>query len=49
VADAKVSTFPGVGEGEDLRLEDEGLTGAALEVAERLIRLSAFRLAKSQN
>jgi len=49
VADAKVSTFAGVGEGEDLRLEAEGLTGAALEVDERLIHLSAFRLAKSRN
>jgi hypothetical protein len=47
VADAKVSTFVGVGEGEDLRLEAEGLTGAALEVDERLVHLSAFRIQKS--
>lgn len=32
VADAKVTTFDGVGEGQDLRLEADGLTGAALEV-----------------
>jgi hypothetical protein len=47
VADAKMSTFAGVGEGQDLRLEAEGLTGAALEVDERLIHLSAFRMPKN--
>ena len=44
VADAKVSTFAGVGEGEDLRLEAEGLTGAALAVDDRIVHLSAFRM-----
>ena len=46
VADAKVFTFNGVGEGLDLRLEADALTGAALEVDENLIHLSAFRIPK---
>jgi hypothetical protein len=49
VADAKVSTFAGVGEGQDLRLEAEGLTGAALEVDERIVHLSAFRISTTRN
>lgn len=44
VAEAKVSSFAGVGEGQDLRLEAKGLTGAALEVDARLIHLTAFRM-----
>jgi hypothetical protein len=49
VADARVSTFAGVGLGSDLRLEAEGLTGAALEVDEQLIHLSAFGVSKLHN
>jgi hypothetical protein len=49
VANAKVSTVAGVGKGEDLWLEAEGLKSAALEVDERLIHLSASRIAKNRN
>jgi hypothetical protein len=49
VANAKVSTFAGVGEGEDLRLEAEGLTGAALAVDDRIVHLSAFRMPNIRN
>ena len=49
VADAKVSTFAGVGEGQDLRLEADGLTGAALEVDDRIVHLSAFRMGGVRN
>jgi hypothetical protein len=48
VAEAKVSTFAGVGEGEDLRLEADSLTGAALAVDEKVVHLSAFRLGNGQ-
>jgi hypothetical protein len=44
VADARVTTFDGAGVGLDLRLEAEGLTGAGLEVDDRLVHLSAFRI-----
>jgi hypothetical protein len=49
VADAKVAEFAGVGEGQDLRLEAEGLTGAALEVDDRVVHLSAFRMGSIRN
>ncbi len=49
VAEARVSTFPGTGEGNDLRLEAEGLTGAALAVDDRIVHLSAFKLRPNQN
>jgi hypothetical protein len=48
VADAKVTSFDGVGgEARDLRLEGGKLIGAALEVDDRLVHLSAFKTAKS--
>lgn len=38
----KAETFPAVGEGEDVRLAGEGLTGAALVARGRVVHLSAF-------
>ena len=45
---AVVNCFPAVGEGQDIRLQGEGLTGGALEVEERVIHMCAFRLAESE-
>lgn len=47
VARVKLETFPAIGEGEDLRLSSGGLTGAALTKKERVVHLSAFRIAES--
>jgi hypothetical protein len=47
VAEARVSTFAAVGEREDLRLEADGLMGAALAVDERIVHLSAFQTPKT--
>lgn len=41
--DAQMNTFPGVGEGEDVRLQAPNITGAALVARNRVIHLSAFR------
>ncbi len=43
-AKSVVNSFPALGEGHDLRLQGEGLTGGALEVDERVLHLCAFRL-----
>ncbi len=43
-AKAAVERFPAVGEGEDLRLHGERLTGGALVKEDRVIHLCAFRL-----
>jgi hypothetical protein len=40
---AHVQRFPAVGEGEDLRLDAPGVSGAALVARDRIIHLSAFR------
>ncbi len=45
VAQAKLETFPAIGDGEDLRLSARHLTGAALAKQDRVVHLSAFRLA----
>ena len=37
-----IERFPAVGEGEDLRLEGDGIGGGALVVRERVIHLCAF-------
>lgn len=42
ISQAQANVYPGVGEGEDVRLEAPGLTGAALVARERVIHLSAF-------
>ncbi len=44
VTQAKLETFPAIGEGEDLRLSARELTGAALAKKERVVHLSAFRI-----
>ncbi len=46
-ARSQVNRFPALGEGYDLRLKGDGLTGGALEVNERVLHLCAFRLAES--
>ncbi len=43
-AQASVERFPAIGEGEDLRLRSEHLSGGALAVEDRLVHLCAFRL-----
>lgn len=40
---AQMNTFPGVGEGKDVRLRAPDITGAALVARNRVIHLSAFR------
>jgi len=45
---ADVNRFSAVGEGHDLRLQGDGLTGGALEVEERVIHMCAFRLAEAE-
>jgi hypothetical protein len=45
IARAQIATFPAVGEGEDWRLHDHGVTGGALVKDGRLIHLCAFRVA----
>jgi len=47
-AAAIVNRFPAVGEGHDLRLQGNGITGGALAVGERIIHLCAFRLAEEK-
>ncbi len=44
VSDAGEKSFPGVGEGEDFRLESGKITGAALTVEGRVVHLSAFKV-----
>lgn len=44
VGSARVSEHPSVGEGWDLRLSGERLSGGALYARERVVHLSAFRL-----
>lgn len=39
-----IERFPAVGEGEDLRLEGDGIGGGALVVRKRVIHLCAFRV-----
>lgn len=41
---ARQESFPAVGEGTDLRLSGERLSGGALLVGERIVHLAAFRL-----
>ncbi|RLJ17273.1 hypothetical protein DJ030_14540 [bacterium endosymbiont of Escarpia laminata] len=48
-ARAAVECFPAVGEGEDLRLHGERLTGGALVKENRVIHLCAFRLQVRDN
>ncbi|RLJ17523.1 hypothetical protein DJ031_14535 [bacterium endosymbiont of Escarpia laminata] len=48
-ARAAVECFPAVGEGEDLRLHGERLTGGALVKEDRVIHLCAFRLQGRDN
>jgi hypothetical protein len=43
-ANAIVEKFPAVGEGDDLRLRGEHLSGGALVVDERIVHLCVFRL-----
>jgi len=43
ISNLPVNVYPGVGEGEDVRLEAPGITGAALVARERVIHLSAFQ------
>jgi hypothetical protein len=43
-ANATVEKFPAVGEGDDLRLRGEHLSGGALVVDERIVHLCVFRL-----
>lgn len=45
VRSARVSEHPSVGEGWDIRLTGEQLSGGALYARERIVHLSAFRLA----
>jgi hypothetical protein len=47
VSNAHTASYSGVGEGEDVRLEASGLTGAALVARERVIHLSAFQTGRS--
>ena len=44
VAEARCDTFPGVGQGTDVRMSGPGLTGAALVTSGRLVHLNAFRV-----
>ncbi len=41
-AAAKVTIYPSVGLGEDLRLSGDGLTGSCLTLGDRLIHLALF-------
>jgi hypothetical protein len=43
VEGAHVDTFPAIGEGTDLRLDGNGITGAALRARDRIVHLNAFR------
>jgi hypothetical protein len=45
---AAVNRFPALGEGSDLRLQGDGLTGGALEVDEKIVHLCAFRLPETE-
>ena len=42
VSEANVETFPTVGAGEMLRLSGDGVTGSALQEADRIVHLAAF-------
>ncbi len=42
VVAAKEEEYPALGEGQDVRLTGQGLTGAALAVNGRVVHLSAF-------
>jgi hypothetical protein len=44
LAGSEVKQYPAVGEGEDIRLSNVGLTGAALAARGRVIHLSAFAM-----
>ncbi len=44
VGQASMETFPAVGEGEDIRISAQNLTGAALANKDRVVHLSAFHL-----
>lgn len=44
IAKARVAAFPGVGEGEDLRLQATGLSGGALARDGRIVHLCAFEV-----
>lgn len=46
VAKAQFGTFPAIGAGTDLRLEEPGLAGGGLAVDDRLVHLCAFPLAR---
>ena len=46
VAESKSEEFPAVGEGVDIRISGEKLTGAALATDDRVIHLSAFATRK---
>lgn len=39
---AAVETFPAIGEGQDIRLQGEGIAGGALAKGDRLVHLAAF-------
>ena len=43
VTEANVSQFPAIGEGQDLRLNGNGISGAALLANDRIVHLAAFR------
>ncbi|MCK5739070.1 hypothetical protein KAH55_07810 [bacterium] len=47
-ATAIVNRFPAVGEGHDLRLQGNNITGGALAVEDRIIHLCAFQLAEDE-
>lgn len=47
-ATAVISRFPAIGEGRDIRLQGNNITGGALAVGERIMHLCAFRLAKKE-
>ncbi len=49
VGQARMETFPAIGEGDDIRISARDLTGAALAKKERLVHLSAFRLVERVN
>ncbi len=46
ISDGKAEEFPAVGEGRDIRLSGQNLTGAALVAEDRVIHLSAFAIGK---
>ncbi len=48
-AAARKEAFPAVGEGQDVRLTGDNLTGAALVVGDRVIHMSAFHLSPQEH